>query len=505
MNSEFEKNPEIFESIIRLMPFGLMLISGREIIDFHNEKFPQIFGQGTQRYSSLSQWLDAAFPEGNYRRQVRGILLHELPYTQIANTRIHTVTMSHPVEKSIQIHSLALDNDRFLLICEDVTESKKLESQLQHAQKMEAIGSMAGGVAHDVNNVLMGIQGYASLMLMETSPSDKNYDKLKAIEKQIISGSQLTEQLLECARGGRLEPKTIEFNEFISDSVAAFGRGRKEIHINEKYSTYVWAIEADTTQLDQAFQSIFNNAAALLAGKGSLLVKTDNMMLDQAHVNIHGVKSGPYVRFSLSVPDASLDETARGQLFSPSSFLKDEIQKTGLGLASAYGVIKSHGGMIEVTSDEASGTSFHVYLPASPKTPHKKKPETASVKNRSGKETILLVDDEQVITDVTGAMLRALGYEVIIASDGEEAVAIYSEKGAMIDLVIMDVVMPVMGGGEAIDLIREINPKVKVILCSGYSMMGAVKAIMDKGVQTFLKKPFRMEDFSQKIREVLES
>lgn len=508
MDFEVKKDQnELFQRIMNMIPFGILLANSKEHIDYHNSNFAAIFGYDQLEFTDLSQWLEIVFPEVDYRRQIRGILLYEIPYTQTGAKRIYTATIFTPQneEKLIQIMSLSLNDGQFLIICEDVTETRKMEAHLQQAQKMEAIGSMAGGVAHDINNILMGIQGYVSLMLLETSPSDKNHDKLKAIEEQINSGSDLTEQLLESARGGRLETKTIELNVFVAGIASLFSRMRQEIHLNERYSTYVWAVEADITQLNRAFQNIFSDAAKLLTGRGSLLLKTDNIMLDEAHVITHGIKSGPYVRVSLTVPDARLEDSAKMQLFSPSSVLKDAGSKVGPGLASAYGIIKSHGGTIEVASNPAAGTTFHVYLPASSKTPHKKKPEFSTTRACTGNETILLVDDEKVITEVTGAMLMALGYDVIIASDGEEAVAVYQEKGQSIDLVIMDVVMPGIGGGEAIDLIREINPSVKVILCSGYSMSGAVKAIMDKGVRTFLKKPFKMKDFAQKIREVLES
>jgi signal transduction histidine kinase len=508
MDSEIRKGQKEFcESIMKMLPFGVLLVSHKKDIDYHNEKFAELFGHINQNYHILSQWLNTAFPSQDLRKQVYGILFYELPYTESGNRRTYTVSIfdNTAEEKLIQFTSMKVEQEKFLILCEDVTDIRKQEAQFQHAQKMEAIGSMAGGVAHDVNNILMGIQGYVSLMLLETLPSNKNYEKLKAIEAQINSGSQLTEQLLECARGGRFEPKTTELNDFLNSAVSTFTKSRKEISISTKFSAYVWAVEADTSQLDQAFQNIFTYAAKILGGIGGMLLRTDNIMLDHTHVSMHGLKSGPYVRISITVPGVAIDESERNQLFSPSSVLKDAGRQGGMGLTSAYGVIKSHGGLIEVISDPDVGTVFHVFIPASSKTPHKKKQEFSSTRSRMGNETILLVDDEKVITDVTGAMLSALGYDVIVASDGEEAVAIYQEKGKQIDLVIMDVVMPGMGGGEAIDLIREINPSVKVILCSGYSMSGAVKAIMDKGVQTFLKKPFKMDDFSMKIREVLES
>ncbi|MEE9912869.1 MAG: response regulator [Deltaproteobacteria bacterium] len=496
-----------FTRITEMIPFGILLINPGQEIEYHNKPFDEMFGSGHLQSFSFSQWLNTAFPNADNRKQARGILLFEIPFTQAGEKRTYAtpVTTNQGQEKYVQFTSLKLDNTGFLIVCNDISDERKREADLQRTQIMEAIGSMAGGVTHEFNNILMGIQGYISLMLMDTLPSDPQYSKLKAIEAQIKNGSMLTEQLLERARGGKFELKTVDLNEFIAGVASLIGRSRNDIHISELYSTYVWAVEADISLLEQAFQSIFANAAGVLPGGGSLLLKTDNFMLEESHVARHGIKPGPYVRISLTLPEVWIDESAKQQMFSPSSILKDEDRSTGLDLSLAYGMIKSHEGMIEVESDPLTGLAFHVYLPASSKTPHKKKQEFPAAKTLAGNETILLVDDEQVITEVTGSMLAALGYDVIIASDGEEAVAIYQERGDHIDLVIMDIVMPIMGGGEAIDLIRAINPSARVILCSGYSMSGAVKAIMDKGVRTFLKKPFKLDEFSRIIREVLDS
>lgn len=407
-------------------------------------------------------------------------------------------------EKLIAFTSLKLENDGFLIICNDVSEERKGEADRQRVQIMEAIGSMAGGAAHEFNNILMGIQGYISLILMDTLPSHVHYATPKAIEEQIKSGSNLTELLLERSRGGRIEFKTLDPNDFVAGLALHVAKTRSDIHVTEQYSTYVWAVEADANLLEQAFQSIFANTARTMTDGETLLLKTDNFMLDEAHTAPHGIKPGPYVRVSLAWPETWLDESSRQRLSGLSVF-KENGYHAGRDLSFAYGIVKGHDGMIEVESDPVCGTAFHIYLPASSKTPHKKKQEFSTSKTRTGSETILLVDDEKVITDVTGAMLRALGYKVIIASDGEEAVTVYQKSGDHIDVVIMDIVMPGMGGGEAIDLIRAINPAVKVILCSGYSMSGAVKAIMDKGVRHFLKKPFTLDKFSRTIREVLDA
>ena len=506
MDSITKDQKQFFENIADLIPFGMILVNPSHDIEYRNKQFDEIFCHGYPKSLTLSQWLNITFPEQDFRKQARGILLYEIPYTQSEGKRTY-VALSMTIqgrEKLVSFTSLKLENQGFLIICNDISEERKGEADRQRTQIMEAIGSMAGGVAHEFNNILMGIQGYVSLMLLGTLPSHDHYAKLKAIEEQIKSGSNLTEQLLERSRGGRIEFKTIEPNDFVAGLALLVARTRNDIQITEQYSTYVWAVEADANLLERAFQSIIANAARTLPGGGTLLLMTDNFMLDEAHAAPHGIKPGPYVRMSLALPETWLDEIARQRLFGHSVF-KENGYQGGRDLSFIYSIVKGHGGMIEVESDPLGGTAFHVYLPASSKTPHKKKQEFPASKDRTGSETILLVDDEKVITDVTGAMLRALGYKVIIASEGEEAVAIYQKSGDHIDVVIMDIVMPGMGGGEAIDLIRAINPAVKVILCSGYSMSGAVKAIMDKGVRHFLKKPFQLDEFSRTVREVLDA
>ena len=507
MDRDIKKDPKaFFENLLNLLPYGMMLVRSNHDIGYHNKPFAGLFASEDHRFSNFSEWLNKILPESDYRRQVRNILLYEMPYTETDGKRTccAAIPASDGRDKIIQFTSVPVGNDQFLIICGDITEERRHDIQLQQAHKMEAIGSLAGSVAHEMNNVLMGIQGYVSLMLLDTPTSDKNYSRLQAVETQIKHGSNLTRQLLERSRGGRFEFKTIEINDLISAMAFGLQQARRDIRISEKYSAYPWAVEADTKRLEKAFQEILSFAANLLPGQGTLLLKTENVMLDGSAAAGRGIKSGPFIQVSLVVSEVLLGESIRLNLFRPASVLDEANERAGSGLPFACGIIKGHEGTIEVTADEVNGTVFHVYLPASSKTPHKKRQETPAVKSWLGQETILLVDDEEVMTEVTGAILKKLGYRVLTAADGEEAVAIYSTLENSIDLVIMDVVMPGMGGGEAIDLIRSINPSVKVILCSGYSMEGAVKAIMDKGVQTFLKKPFQLDELSRTIREVLD-
>jgi nitrogen-specific signal transduction histidine kinase len=380
--------------------------------------------------------------------------------------------------------------------------TKSLESQLLQARKMEAIGTLAGGVAHDFNNILMGIQGYASLMMLELDMHHPHYEHLKGIEEQVKSASDLTRQLLGFARGGRYEIEPSDMNEIIEKSSAMFGRTRKELAIHKKCEKDLWAVEVDRGQIEQVLLNLYVNAWHAMPEGGKLILETGNAVIDEKYAALHGVSPGKYVMVSVIDTGIGMEEEIKKRIFDPFFTTKEMGRGTGLGLAMVYGIIKGHNGFIDVSSEPGCGTTFKLCLPASEKKVSEQKPSIS--KAFRGSETVLLVDDEPAVLAVSKKILESLGYIVHGVGNGSEAITFFREMKSKVDLVILDMIMPGLSGSETFDCIREADPSVKVILCSGYSLDGQAQRILDRGCRGFIQKPFNIIDLSRKIREVLE-
>ena len=384
----------------------------------------------------------------------------------------------------------------------DMTQQKKLEAQLQHAQRMESIGTLAGGIAHDFNNLLMGMQGNASLVLIDKDSSHPDYERLKNIEQYIRDGAELTKQLLGFARGGKYEAKPTDLNEIVKKSSDMFGRTKKEIAIHPKYEEDIWTVEVDRGQIEQILLNLYVNAWQAMPGGGVLYLQTENVTLDESAVKPYAEEPGRYVKISITDSGVGMDEATRQRIFEPFFTTRDMGRGTGLGLASVYGIVKNHAGFINVYSEKGKGTTFNIYLPASSEEVVRENKLSEDIIR--GTETILLIDDEDIIIDVGMQLLEELGYKTFTARGGKEAIKIYQKNKEEIDMVILDMIMPETSGGETYSQLKEINSEIKVLLSSGYSLNGQATEILNQGCDGFMQKPFNMKQLSRKLREILD-
>jgi two-component system cell cycle sensor histidine kinase/response regulator CckA len=390
----------------------------------------------------------------------------------------------------------------------DITERKRAEEERlemerrdQQNQRLESLGTLAGGIAHDFNNLLMGIEGRVSLMRVEIDLDHPWVDHINGIEECVKSATDLTRQLLGFARGGKYEVRATDLNKLIEQTAAMFGRTRKDTRIHTRFDDHLWTVEVDRRQIEQVLLNLFVNAWQAMPGGGQLYLQTQNVTLDDAYARQHGAEAGRYAKISVTDTGTGMDEATLNRIFEPFFTTKEMGRGTGLGLASAFGIIKNHQGIINAYSTVGHGTTFNIYLPASGKVVTE---ETVADKEPSpGTGTVLLVDDEQVIIDVCRPMLEKLGYHVLVAMSGKEALEIYKAGKGQIDLVILDLIMPDMDGGKVFDGLKAIDADVAVILASGYSIDGRAEELLGRGCRAFIQKPFRLNALSEAVRKVL--
>jgi two-component system cell cycle sensor histidine kinase/response regulator CckA len=381
----------------------------------------------------------------------------------------------------------------------DITRQKKTEEQLQQAQKMEAIGTLAGGIAHDFNNLLQAIQGYTQLLLLDKEKSKASHRELEEILGAARRGGELTRQLLTFSRKVESSMRPVDINTEIKKVEKILSRTiPKMIEIQLNLTEDLYTVNADSGQVEQVLMNLAVNARDAMKEGGKIVIETENVILDKEYCETNLIeKAGEYVLLSFSDTGHGISKESLEHIFEPFFTTKKVGEGTGLGLAMVYGIMMSHKGAINCYSVPGRGTTFRIYLPAIESFKETFLPEITEAP-RGGTETILLVDDEDLLRDIGGQILENFGYTVLQAKDGEKALEIFNDGQVRINLVILDLIMPGMGGAKCLDELLKLNPETKVIIASGYFANGSA------GAKGFIKKPYILESMLHEIRRVLE-
>ena len=391
-----------------------------------------------------------------------------------------------------------------LVILSDETEKKKLEQQLMQSQKMDSIGTLAGGVAHDFNNLLTAIIGFALLARQDTAEDDQRYDWLLQIERAGEQAAMLTRNLLAFGRRSEMRPKPIMLNDVVKQAERFLSRTfDKIISLQCNLAKSLDIVKADDAAMQQIVMNLCINARDAMPEGGTITVETANVYLDEdACKSLPEASPGAYVRLSVIDTGTGIDPETLQKIFEPFFTTKDVGKGTGLGLSIVYGIISTHHGILDVQSRPGAGTSFHIYLPVISSAEEKTKEVKATADG--GCERILLVDDDEVILKLGCHVLQAKGYEVVTSVNGKDALA-RLQANEKFDLVIIDMVMPVMSGRQLFDCIKADGYEVDTLIASGYSLQDSAQGMLERGASGFLQKPYRPEDLAARVREILDA
>lgn len=512
-NEKLEQQRSVFENFTALNPFGIVTFDREGKLLDCNKAATHIFGAPLPATYSLT--CDEVFQKIKLLGKIKGVFtgrvvhLGEVQYdtkllkhVQLPPKQISfRVTFFPILEKDGSVNSIAG-------IYEDVTEKMKLEKQLARAQRMESIGTLAGGIAHDFNNILGGVLGNISLLKPKV-PTDSPLQRyIVTIETSVRRAAQLTRQLLTFVRGDLVELKPTRINECIENVIRLVESSfDKKIRVEHNLEPELLTVECDAGQIEQAILNLCLNARDAMPTGGRISIGTRNLFVKEQG-QMPGLPAelevGAYVVIAVSDNGSGMDENTLKRIFEPFFTTKPRGKGTGLGLAMVFGIIKNHGGHVDVQSEVGQGTTFYLYLNASLKAaeeaPKKKEDKT----QQTGKECVLLVDDEDVIRDFAAETLRDRGYFVITAEDGAKAIEVFKNRPCEIDCVVSDMVMPNVGGREVFSTLKTLKPDVKFIFSSGYTDSDVLQDAVKRGQVQFIQKPYTGDELCKLIRKTID-
>ena len=505
-----------FRSLFTMAPIPFVyLAKGGCLVDL-NQRFTMLFGYTLEDIPTVEQWWSLAYPDLHYREDVINIWNAAVQYALDTGTDIqpaeYQVTCKNGRKRIISIGASVFGEDLIVSFL-DITERKEAESerealqaQLLQAQKMEAVGQLAGGVAHDFNNMLQAILGYLDLVQDEMDPGNHIESYLDEIKKAAERSANLTRQLLAFARKQTVVPVVIDLNESVEGILKMLRRLiGEDIELEWLPETELWSIKMDPVQIDQILANLSVNARDAINGVGHIIIETKKVTFEEAHCVLHpDFIPGDYVMLAVSDNGCGMEKENLDKVFEPFFTTKGIGQGTGLGLATVYGIVKQNNGFIDVFSEPQHGTTFKIYLPRYTGQTVEVKTSSLSHPPKGHGETILLVEDEATILKMTLLMLKNLEYRVLTAGTPGEAIELATKHAGQIHLLITDMIMPEMNGRDLAERVRVTNPSMKCLFMSGYTAnIITTQGVLEEGTH-FIPKPFTIKTLAIKVKEVLD-
>ncbi|MBI3005128.1 MAG: PAS domain S-box protein [Ignavibacteriales bacterium] len=490
----FEHSPDMYHIVNRE---GIIVSCNLTEADRLGYRKDEIVGQHliklyTKEYhEEVRRLLKEIFDTG---REVKGLEEHMLTSSgQLIDVSVNTSIIYDEAKKPILMRAVA----------RDITEKKKLEEKILHAQRIDSIGNLAGGVAHDFNNILTSILGSTAIMKRKMKPQEHWYRLVDIIDTAAKRGASLTRQLLTFARKGNVQFRPMVINDIIEETLNLFERSiDKTIDVKKTITADLCLINGDEGQIQQALLNILINARDSMPDGGIIAVQAERINFSDQPTAFTEARVGEYVAVSVADTGLGMPKEVQNRIFEPFFTTKDQGKGTGLGLSVVYGVINSHNGFITVQSEPGVGSQFTLYFPLLEESETLRR-SLREPKLLLGRESVLVVDDEKDVGEIIGGMLAQLGYKVTIVDSGKKALALYRKKKRF-DVVVLDMNMPMMGGKETFLKLKEIDPNANILLSTGYSNQSVESSQISHAVDGFLQKPYQLEELSKTMRELLE-
>jgi PAS domain S-box-containing protein len=503
---KIKRAKERFKILVNNAPFGMVLIGNDTNFLLINPKFKEMFGYDEADVPNGREWFRKAFPDREYRQKVIAAWItdeNNLQHGQ-QRPRIFTVTCKNGEKKVTSFIPVTLTNNEQLMTTVDITHDVEMEEKFRQAERLESVGRLAAGVAHDLNNMLSPILGNAELMLLDQDPTSKIYRRAQGIIQAAERSRELIAQLLAFGRKQMLVKQSLDLRRIVEDIKKLIQRTIRE---NIRMETILCAepcpVSADPGRIGQILMNLCVNAQDAMPDGGTLTIEVMHAQIDETNAEklVQGTP-GDYVLLAVSDTGCGIDKETQQHIFEPFFTTKNELG-TGLGLATVYGIVKQHDGYIQMYSEPDQGTLFKIYLPAlQTEIIEKKEPDVPRGTPR-GSETILVVEDNEMAREVACSILKHLGYTVFTAISGNDALNFLDSHQEPVNLLLTDVVMPDMDGKTLYEKISRSFPNIRVLFMSGYTQNSIARhGVLDEGIQ-FIHKPFSIENLAAKVREAL--